>query len=74
MNRNGIWDFRETSTQAWQRLGLLRDSEELTRDKYMACLKAAASSLEADGFISSEAAAATLERGSKEALLPKDDR
>ena len=74
MNRNGVWDRRETPTQAWRRLGLLRDSEELTRDKYMACLKAAASSLEADGFISSEAAAATLERGSKEALLPKDDR
>ena len=42
MNRNGVWDRREAPTQAWRRLGLLRDSEELTRDKDMACRKAAA--------------------------------
>src|SRR5712692_1433419 len=27
MNRNGVWDYRETPSQAWQRLGLLRPGD-----------------------------------------------
>ena len=37
MNRNGVWDFRETPTQAWRRLGLLKAGEELTREAYVSC-------------------------------------
>ena len=42
MNRNGVWDYRETPTQAWRRLGLLQKHEELTRDTYVACVQRAA--------------------------------
>ncbi len=31
MNRNGFWDYRETPTSAWRRLGLLGKGETLTR-------------------------------------------
>jgi hypothetical protein len=71
MNRNGIWDRRETPTQAWQRLGLLRKGEPLSREKYVACVTAAANALADQGFISSE----TVKRYAQEAehadLAPK---
>ena len=56
MNRNGVWDFRETPTQAWQRLGLLKKGESLTRDAYTACVAAAADRLTKDGFFSAKTA------------------
>src|SRR5262245_1284554 len=40
MNRNGVWDYRETPAQAWRRLGLLQKNEDLTRDKYVECVSA----------------------------------
>ena len=52
MNRNGVWDERETVTAAWRRLGLLRSRETLTRDRYVGCVQAAAETLAADGFLS----------------------
>ena len=52
MNRNGVWDERETVTTAWRRLGLLRSPETLTRDRYVGCVRAAAETLAADGFLS----------------------
>jgi len=71
MNRNGIWDRRETPTQAWQRLGLLLKGEPLSREKYVACVTAAANALADQGFISSE----TVKRYAQEAehadLAPK---
>ena len=42
MNRNGVWDRRETPVEAWRRLGLLKQGEDLTREVYVACVKAAA--------------------------------
>ena len=54
MNRNGVWDFRETPTQAWQRLGLLKTGEALTRQAYTACVTAAAQQLQRDGFFAPE--------------------
>ena len=45
MNRNGVWDYRETPTQAWRRLGLLQPNETLTREKYVACVQNAAETL-----------------------------
>lgn len=56
MNRNGVWDFRETPTQAWQRLGLLKQGETLTRDAYTSCVAAAADRLKQDGFFSAKTA------------------
>ena len=52
MNRNGVWDERETRSQAWQRLGLLGPGETLTRDRYVGCVRAAAGALATDGFLS----------------------
>jgi hypothetical protein len=52
MNRNGVWDTRETPTQAWRRLGLLSKDETLTREKYVSCVTAAAERLRRDGFFS----------------------
>ncbi len=56
MNRNGIWDFRETPSQAWQRLGLLEPGETLTQDRYVRCVEAAATTLRDEGFFTTETA------------------
>jgi len=53
MNRNGVWDFRETPTAAWRRLGLLGPQAELTRERYVQCVTAAAEKLGDDGFFNS---------------------
>jgi hypothetical protein len=55
MNRNGVWDYRETPSQVWQRLGLLGRGEELTRAEYEACVYAAANKLREAGFFSTRA-------------------
>jgi hypothetical protein len=57
MNRNGVWDRRETPTQAWRRLGLLKKDETLTRDAYMQCVQRTADQLRKDGFLSDSTAA-----------------
>jgi hypothetical protein len=62
MNRNGIWDYRETPTEAWRRLGLLRAGETLTPERYVACVQRAAGRLQTDGFFSDKTAAAYVER------------
>jgi hypothetical protein len=56
MNRNGVWDYRETPAQAWQRLGLLRPGEPLTREKYVSCVQRAVETLRKDGFFSQKTA------------------
>jgi hypothetical protein len=63
MNRNGVWDFRETPAAAWRRLGLLGARDELTRERYVQCVTNAAQKLRDDGFFSS----ATVERYVREA-------
>jgi len=70
MNRNGVWDYRETPTEAWRRLGLLGRAETLTREKYVACVRAAAESLARDGFFSAATARGYVERAEKEDVLP----
>jgi hypothetical protein len=52
MNRNGVWDFRESVSQAWRRLGLLRAGETLTRPAYVACVQKAVDELRQGGFFS----------------------
>jgi hypothetical protein len=71
MNRNGVWDFRETPTQAWRRLGLLPGTEELTREKYVACVRTAAEQLRRDGFFSDQTARWYEEQARSADLQPK---
>jgi hypothetical protein len=71
MNLNGYWDFRETPTEAWQRLGLLAKGEELTRDKYTACVQKAAEGLRKDGFLSDETARWYVQQAGQAELMPK---
>lgn len=52
MNANRVWDERETTEQAWHRLGLLRSDEPLTPERYVACVTAAATRLRDEGFFS----------------------
>jgi hypothetical protein len=73
MNRNGVWDYRETPSEAWQRLGLLQRNEELTREKYVSCVQSAADLLAKDGFLSAEAVAAYVERAKTADLMPKEE-
>jgi hypothetical protein len=69
MNRNGVWDGRETPTQAWRRLGLLPKNEDLTRDKYVACVQRSAELLRKEGFFSDKTAAAYVEQAKTADLL-----
>src|SRR5438552_4683835 len=71
MNRNGVWDFRETPTQAWRRLGLLPKTEELTREKYVACVQRAADELRKEGFFAEKTAAAYVEQAKTADLQPR---
>ncbi|HEV2986349.1 MAG TPA: hypothetical protein VGX46_18255, partial [Vicinamibacterales bacterium] len=70
MNRNGVWDYRETPTEAWRRLGLLQKDETLTRDKYVTCVQRAADQLRQDGFFSAGTAAAYAQRAKTANLQP----
>ena len=71
MNRNGVWDYRETPSQAWRRLGLLQKNEELTRDNYVACVQRAADQLRTEGFFSDKTAAGYVEQAKTADLQPK---
>jgi len=71
MNRNGVWDYRETPTQAWRRLGLLQRHEELTRDTYVACVRRAAEQLRKEGFFSDKTAASYVEEAKAADFQPK---
>jgi hypothetical protein len=53
MNRNGVWDGRETPTEAWRRLGLLDSAEDLTQERYVQCIEDVATRLHGEGFFSS---------------------
>src|SRR5262249_26043936 len=72
MNRDTVWDFRETPTQAWLRLGLLKPGETLTREKYVACVEAATRELVKDGFFSQATATEYNEKAKSENLQPKE--
>jgi Alpha/beta hydrolase domain len=71
MNRNGVWDRRETPTQAWQRLGLLKKDEVLSREKYVACITQASNGLAEQGFFSRETARRYAQEAERTDLAPK---
>jgi hypothetical protein len=70
MNRNGVWDLRETPTEAWRRLGLIGPRDELTRDRYVRCIRDAAGSLRDDGFFSEVTASRYVRQAETQGLDP----
>jgi hypothetical protein len=74
MNRNGVWDRRESLQQAWLRLGLLKPGETVTREKYVACVQQSAEALRRDGFFSDKTAAEYIDAAKKSDLQPQEIR
>ncbi|NCF51369.1 hypothetical protein GWP57_07145, partial [Gammaproteobacteria bacterium] len=70
MNRNGIWDFRETPSAAWRRLGLLAPGEELTHPLYVACIEDAVETLQEEGFFTAETAKRYVAQAQAQSLDP----
>lgn len=70
MNRNGVWDLRETPTEAWRRLGLLAPGEDLTYDSYVGCVQEATSKLVDEGFFTAETAARYVAQARVQTLDP----
>ncbi|MBI4483310.1 MAG: hypothetical protein HY652_10525 [Acidobacteria bacterium] len=68
MNLNGFRDYRESVTQAWRRLGLLKANETFSRDKYADCVKAAVSRLRKEHFLTEKLANFYIEEAAKAAL------
>lgn len=50
MNKNGIRDFVETPTEAWQRIGLLKPNETFNRERYVQCVRQASDKLVSEGL------------------------
>jgi Alpha/beta hydrolase domain len=74
MNRNGVWDRRESLQQAWSRIGLLKPGESVTREKYVACVQQSADALRRDGFFSEKTAAEYIDTAKKIDLQPQEIR
>lgn len=70
MNFNGYPDLRETVTEAWRRLGLLRRNEAFTRERYVECIKTNVARLRKEKLITEKSAAFYLDQASK-TPLPK---
>ena len=51
MNQNGRRDLRETVTQAWRRMGLLKPDETFSRSRYVACVESTAAKLQKEKLI-----------------------
>ena len=70
MNQNGRPDRRETLTEAWQRLGLMKGDERFNRDRYVECVEAAVSGLTEEGFITKEIAGLYIREAAERQGLP----
>jgi hypothetical protein len=70
MNGNGIRDKRESVSQAWQRLGLLKPRQKLTQAVYSVCVNAAASKLVKEGLLSKKVGEYYVDQANK-ARLPE---
>jgi hypothetical protein len=55
MNRNGYHDQRESMTEAWRRLGLIKPAESFSQERYSECVRAAVAKLRREGLLSAEA-------------------
>ena len=56
VNGDGKRGKRETVTEAWRRLGLLKANETFDRTKYVSCVQQSAAGLRKDGFITQKVA------------------
>ncbi len=56
MNADGKRDRRETVTEAWRRLGLLKQDETFSRAKYESCVQQTAAKLRKERFITAAVA------------------
>jgi Alpha/beta hydrolase domain len=65
MNGSGVRDKRETLSEAWQRLGLLKPGQKLTQPAYIGCVKAAATKLVKEGLLPIKVAELYVERAGK---------
>ena len=68
MNENGKRDKRESVTEAWHRLGLLKPDETLSRAKYVACVQNAVATLRKDNFITEKVANLYIQEAGTEEL------
>ena len=68
MNRNGTRDKRETVTQAWHRMGLLKAGATFSRARYVECVQSTAAKLRKENLITEEIASLYLEDAQKEAF------
>ncbi len=71
MNANGRRDKRETLTQAWRRLGLLKPDETFQRAKYVACVQETAAKLRKENFITEKVADQYVQEAAKKELPEK---
>ena len=73
MNRNGVWDYRETPTQAWRRLGLLQtDGDAHAREVRRRACRPPADALRKEGFFSDKAVESYVSRAKAADLMAKD--
>src|SRR5262245_19018181 len=68
MNGNGMRDKRETVSQAWQRLGLLKSGQKLSQAVYANCVNAAASKLVKEGLLPKKVGEFYIEQANKTRL------
>ena len=68
MNENGSRDKRETVTEAWRRVGLLKAGETFSRAKYVACVQSTAARLRKELLITQKIASLYVEEAGKAAL------
>ena len=73
MNGNGLWDFRETPAEAWRRLGLIEKGEQLTRSRYVSCVRDAASALADEGFFDPGTVSEYVREAQSKNLTPTSD-
>jgi hypothetical protein len=69
MNGNGARDKRETPTQAWERLGLLKSGQRLTSAVYQSCVKEAAEKLVKQGLLPARVGEYYVEKATRTRLL-----
>jgi hypothetical protein len=68
MNENGRRDRRETVTEAWRRLSLLKAGETFSRDKYVACVQNTTAKLRKENLITDKVAKLYVEDAGKESF------
>ena len=62
MNRSKSRDRRESVTEAWRRMGLLKPNVSFNRARYVGCVANSVSKLVGDGLLQAKVGGAYLER------------